>query len=213
LFFLSTKAPLRNFPGSQDFFRFLLSTIAANPLEIPEKFHNSLTEQAFKDCGICSRDLRENDLAYLIEKAYRRFPENGGEELLFEIAVCHDCARSMRTQLSQDSRKAVNEFFYREFMTRLQELRDADDDYLMAHCLLSGKPMDQMKEYQIYAHCKGNHMADHGAAYILSDEVIESIQELLSDETRDQLRKFSDDHLGTPPELQKILDRSPILTI
>ena len=182
-------------------------------MKIPGKFHNSLTENAFKECGICERDLREHNLAYLIEKAYRRFPDNGGEELLFEIAVCHDCARNMRTQLSRESRKAVNEFFYKEFMTRLQELRDADDEYLMSHCLLSGKPLGDMSEYQIYAHCQGDRMADHGAAYILSGEVIERIQELLSEETRDQLRKFSDDHLGTPPEIQKILDRSPILTI
>lgn len=182
-------------------------------MEIPEKFNNTLTEKPFSDCGICGRDLHSNNLAYLIEKAYRRFPENGGEELLFEIAVCHDCARNMRTQLSKESRKAVNEFFYQEFMTRLQELREADDEYLLSHCLLSGKPLAEMKEYQIYAHCQGAGMADHGASYILSDEVIEQIQNLLSDETRDQLRKFSDDHLGTPPELQKILDRSPLLTI
>lgn len=182
-------------------------------MQIPDKFHNTLTEKAFADCGICGRDLREHNLAYLIEKAYRRFPDNRAEELLFEIAVCHDCARNMRTQLSQESRKAVNEFFYHEFMTRLQELREADDEYLMNHCLLSGKPLEEMNEYQIYAHCQGDHMADHGAAYILSDEVIEQIQELLSEETRDQLHRFSDDHLGTPPEIQKILDRSPILTI
>lgn len=119
----------------------------------------------------------------------------------------------MRTQLSKESRKAVNEFFYQEFMTRLQELRDADDKYLMEHCLLSGKPLNEMQEYQIYAHCQGNLMAERGSSYILSDEVIERIQDLLSEETRDQLRKFSDDHLGTPPELQQILDRSPILTI
>ena len=182
-------------------------------MEIPNKFYNTLTDKAFTSCGVCGRDLRKHNLAYLIEKAYRRFPNNGGEELLFEIAVCHDCAREMRTQLSQESRKAVNDFFYKEFMTRVQELSDADDGYLMSHCLLSGKPLEEMNEYQIYAHCRGNQMANHGAVYVLSDEVIENIQELLSDETRDQLRQFSDDHLGTPPEIQKILDRSPLLTI
>lgn len=182
-------------------------------MDIPLNFHNSLSEKPFQECGICNRNLRDNNLAYLIEKAFRRFPENGGEELLFEIAVCHGCASEMRTQLSEDSRSAVNQFFYNEFMTRLQELRNADDDYLMSHCMITGKPLQEMQEYQIYAHCQGNMMADHGAAYILSGEVIEQIQELLSEETRDQLSKFNDDHLGTPPEIQKILDRSPIFSI
>lgn len=182
-------------------------------MEIPKKFHNSLSESPFEECGICSRNLRDNNLAYLIEKAFRQFPDDGGKQLLFEIAVCHDCARSMRSQLSQESRKAVNQFFYHEFMARLEQLREADDDYLMNHCLLTGKPLENMGEYQIYAHCQGNNMADRGAAYILSGDVIERIQDLLSEETRDELRKFSDDHLGTPPEIQKILDRSPIFTI
>ncbi len=182
-------------------------------MKIPSKFYNTLTEKAFQECGICGNNLHANNLAYLIEKAYRRFPNEGGEELLFEIAVCHACARDMRTQLSEDSRKAVNNFFYQEFMARLKELRDADDEYLMSHCMLTGKPLAEMSEYQIYAHCQGSGMADHGAAYILSGEVVERIQNLLSEETKDQMRKFSDDHLGTPPEIQKILDRSPILTI
>ena len=195
------------------FYEFCPLSHPAIALNIPNKFHNSLTEKPFKDCNICHRDLEKENLAYLIEKAYRRFPENGAEELLFEIAICHECAQEMRSQLSKESRAAVNRFFYNEFMARVQELKDADDEYLLSHCIVSGDSLESTEEYQIYAHCKGSQMADHGAAYLLSGKVIEKIQSLLSKETKDQLGRFSDDHLGTPPEFREILDRSPMLTI
>lgn len=56
-------------------------------LDIPSKFDNSILEKKFSNCSVCNADLTSTNAEYLIEKAYKRFPNNMGEELLFEIAV------------------------------------------------------------------------------------------------------------------------------
>ena len=182
-------------------------------MKIPEKFHNSLSEKNFIECSICKADLSHPNTEYLIEKAYKRFAGNLGEELLFEVAVCFDCASHMRGELSKESLANIQEFFAKKSMEQKLANATPDPSVLLDQCLLSGKDLDSMKEYQIYAHCRGGELADPHSYYMLSDDIIENIQELLSDHTRDQLQKFSDDNVGMPPELRKLFSRGDLVTL
>ena len=182
-------------------------------MKIPEKFHNSLENQRFTHCKICDKELIQNEESYLIEKAYRRFPETGGEELLFEVAICMDCSTNMRNQLSKESLERISSFFQERALQRREALSNLSKDELMETCLLSGQKIEEMENYQIYAHCRGDKIAPTGGVYMLGDTIIEEIQDLLSAETRDALNRFSDDHLGTPPELRKLFASGDLVGI
>lgn len=180
-------------------------------MKIPEKFDNSLIEGKFIECSVCQADLSSPDTEYLIEKAYRRFPDNLGEELLFEVAVCFDCASRMRGELSKESLQNIQAYFQEKSMEQKLANPNPDPTILLDQCLLSGKNIHDTKEYQVYAHCRGGDLADPFSYYMLSDDTIEAIQELLSDHTREQLRKFSDDNTGMPPELKKLFSNGDLV--
>ena len=80
-------------------------------------------------------------------------------------------------------------------------------------CLLSGKHLQDMETYQVYAHCTGTQLSMNRGYYMLSDAVIEEIQELLSDKTRDELERFSDENLGVPPELKHLFNKPDFIPI
>ncbi len=182
-------------------------------MKIPAKFENSISEKNFSHCSVCGADLIANNKDYLIEKAYKRFANNLGEELLFEIAVCFDCAETMKGELSKESLESISAFFQKKSFEQKQANPNPDPSILLGQCLLSGKNLCDMQEYQVYAHCRGGQLADHHSYYMLSDEIIEEIQELLSDHTRDQLQKFSDDNLGIPPELKKLFSNGDLIIL
>ncbi|WP_417613133.1 hypothetical protein [Owenweeksia hongkongensis] len=182
-------------------------------LDIPSKFDNSILEKKFSNCSVCNGDLTSFDQEYLIEKAYKRFPDNLGEELLFEIAVCFDCAGRMKGELSKESLENISTFFQEKSFEQKQAYPNPDPSILLNQCLLSGKNLGDMQEYQVYAHCRGGQLADPHSYYMLSDEIIEEIQGLLSDHTRDQLQKFSDDNIGMPPELKKLFSNGDLIIL
>lgn len=179
-------------------------------MNIPEKFHNSLTDQPFQTCKICERDFMEHQLDYVIEKAYRKFPGDMGEELLFEMAICLDCAGKMRKQLSEESKEAVQKFFMERARARQKENLSRED--LMHQCLLSGDPLEDLEEYQIYAHCRGDRISPYGGTYLLGGPILEQMQALLSKKTRDELERFSEENLGGPPELRKLFSGSDLVS-
>lgn len=184
-------------------------------LKIPEKFHNSLSENPFEHCKMCERELLESNSDYVIEKAYRRFKDEKAEELLFEVAICMKCANSMRTKLSKESLSSIQNFFFQKSMERRQAMDEMEEllQDPLSQCLLNGKALEEMDEYQIYAHCSGYNISTGGGYYMLSDTMIEEIQSLLSKETRDELERFTDENLGLPPELKELFSRGDLISI
>ena len=47
----------------------------------------------------------------MIEKAVRQYPEMKVKEVIFEYAMCMDCAVMMNASLSVESRQRINEYF------------------------------------------------------------------------------------------------------
>lgn len=184
-------------------------------MKIPEKFHNSLTEKPFEYCKMCQKELLNSQSDYIIEKAYRKFKDNQGEELIFEIAICHDCSANMRASLSKESLSNIQNFFFRKSMQRRAEIEKSDSfiEDQLSECLLSGISIEHTEEYQIYAHCNGSQITADGGYFMLSDEIIEEIQSLLSKESKDELQRFADDNFGIPPELKKLFSRGDLVAI
>ncbi len=179
-------------------------------LKIPKKFHNSLEERPFVQCSICDRPFDEQS-EYMIEKAYKR-ADNGGEQLIFEYAICRSCAEDLRRSLSQESLQAIQNYFKERVQQQAHHNPALLDDQI-EQCMISGKALNDCSEYQIYAHCRGSQLMPMEGMYMISGEIVEEIQELLSKSTRDELNRFMQENLGGPPELRELFSGDRVLLL
>lgn len=184
-------------------------------IEIPKIFHSTITGESFKECIMCQKNLHSSETHYFIEKAIRKYP-NGHTDSIFEYAICMECSLEVRDTLSKDSMQKIDEYFTNklDLMNRWNNFNDVDnfkfDDWI-SHCIVTGKHVDELEEYQIYAHCEGNFMLFSLMPYIISNEVIEEAYKLLSKQTKDELDGFMDKYLGPDPQLRELLkDHKPI---
>lgn len=173
--------------------------------DIPETFHNDLTDAPFEQCLICERNLLEPGVIYTVEKAIRRHAEFNITDTITEAALCMDCMMSMQSQISQESREHLMAFYQRfdpvqRANTLLQKGTFDLDDWI-GECVFTGKSIEQCSEYQLSAFFSGSQMMLHFAPMAMSDDATKELAELLSPETRENLDNFMGEHFGLPPEL------------
>ena len=182
-------------------------------MEIPKTFYD-FEGNPFSECKVCGAELLESGRMYMIEKAVKVYPDNLGETVVFEHAICLACADEMSNQLSKDSREAVQKYF-QQVAQQLQTEAFLNDEEIQVNsesCLVSKKPVSACTEYQRYATCKGDKLFEGAQPpFALSGEVMEEIQDLLSEETRDFLDNFMETHFGIPPEWEGKPSPRPLL--
>lgn len=175
--------------------------------EIAKEFYPFDSDVPFSTCLLCKCNLIACD-DYLIEKAIR------GNDVIFEIAMCMDCAMKMQQELSKESLERIHQFMSRVDMTsRFLFFRNKQSthapDYLK-HCLVSNSEINPNEEHQIYAHCSKGKMLYGMYPFAMNQETMEEIQSLLSAKTRQALDDFMDTYL-IPDDLRDLLKRRPIL--
>lgn len=189
----------------------------SNIVDIPDKFHSQFSGGYFENCLVCDRNLLENHVHYLIEKAIKRFPEYGTEEVIFEYGICIPCLMSMRKRLSEVSKQRVEDYFaaHVDLNERRRQLRENsfDLDKLLDHCIVKNTDASQLTEYQIYAFCRGKKMIISEMPYLIGGEAIDELAQRLSNETLDEIDGFTDKYFGFPPEFRDIFDRNRTLVI
>ena len=176
--------------------------------DIPKRFYSDLEQKPFEKCLLCDKDLLQEGVFYIIEKAYRSFGSVVGEKTLFEYAICLDCAEEYRNQLSEDSRRNIDEYMAGiDFASRSMDLIGKTDDEWLKDCIIHHKGVGEEGEAQIYGLCNGNQFCYGEFPYMIRSEAMDEIVELLSQETLDELNRFKDKLNSGPPELQDILDK------
>lgn len=173
---------------------------------IPPELCSSDTGAPFARCLVCDRPL-DGDTEYMVEKAFRRYPDYGLRDTVFEYAVCTECYAEISGRFSAESRARVDTYFaervdQEERVKRLEA--EAADNIApwIGRCMVSGAPVDELEEYQVVAHCIGGFLVLGPAPFIIGGPVIDEIVELLSNETLDELGGFRDQYFGLPPELR-----------
>lgn len=174
-------------------------------IEIPKEFYSFSTGARFDRCIECDKNLLEGEQEYFIEKAIKQYEGFSAHDVIFEYAICLACAERMRKSMSVESMKSIELYFSQnlDFGRRMKLIQDNIDNPIawMDECLLKGTQKNTINEYQIYAHCKGNHLDTSQMPYMVSGAALEEISSLLSNETLDELDGFSQKHFGPPPEL------------
>ncbi|MCP4708358.1 MAG: hypothetical protein GY869_07025 [Planctomycetes bacterium] len=148
----------------------------------------------------------------MIEKIYK------GSEVIVEHAICLKCCLGKREDLSKESCGRIDRYFDQHIdMNRrrlhMLQAEQTDVEPWMSNCIVTGKHIDQGDEYQIYAHCDGEHMLFSGYPFMISAETLSQLQKLLSKKTRDFMNDFVGEYHGLPGEFIDNFDNSPMLLL
>ena len=161
---------------------------------IPPIFHSFQSQEPFKRCIECERKL-DDDCEYIIEKAIKVYPGFSATDVIFDYAICLNCALNIRNSFSLESRQRIDEYF----QENLQRLKSTKKDF--QRCLLTGLPINELSEYQIYAHCRGAFLSDQIEPYMISAQAQEEMMKLVSSKTNEILDGFFDKHFSPDPEI------------
>lgn len=186
-------------------------------IDIPGIFHSYETGGLFNTCIDCDRNLLDGKVDYFIEKAIRAFPDYSATEVIFEYAICLDCANKMREKMSSESLQNIEDYISKEMnqMHRFEVMQSnhQNPEAWINECLITGKPKNHLKEYQLYAHCKGTSLQMSHMPYMISGAALDEISGLLSNKTLDELDNFMKDNLGPSPQLEEVLPTRKVILI
>jgi len=182
-------------------------------ISIPKIFHSDLTDEPLVNCVSCDRDLLHGQEPYVIEKAFRYYPEYEISNTIFEYIMCIPCAKKMHESMSKESIQKIQAYFQSvDLISRSQEMwkeHGNDFDAWISNCIIKESPRQNQEEYQICAQCIGDKVVFDMLPYMLSFEASDEISGLLSNKTLDEYDRFVDDNFGLPPAFKKALKDSP----
>ena len=157
---------------------------------IPDFMQSVFEEGPFRKCVSCGAAL-DSERFYQIQKAWR----NG--EVVFEMAICTECAARTIREFSQESLERMQAFFEERF-------RETDD---ARGCNFCGKIVGLDEEYEMAAFCQGGFLAR--GVNLVCGTCSSASQENLSRQTRDSWGRFVEDNIpGVPHALE--LDILPV---
>jgi len=180
---------------------------------IPGEFYSFDTGRPFKHCLICGVDLTTDNQDYFVEKAIRNYSEHHVQDVVYEYAMCLDCAQKMHAKMSVESQRNIHKYFssQEQFMNAIQNHTSSSLDVNLKECLITHQTTEQMSEYVLYGHFRGNHMVLTTMPYVLNCCIMEEVSELLSAKTIGEIDDFSGKYFGGPPELEELFrTRKPV---
>lgn len=182
---------------------------------IPDLFYSSETNAPFEHCLICDQALLDGSTEYLIEKGYRHFEAYDVEETVFGYALCLDCHATLSQSFSTLSKQRCQSYLadHVDLSQRTASLLGADEvepSRWTRHCIVHDTPKEELREYQMLAHCHGESMILTHLPLMIGGPAMDDLIQRLSNETLDELGGFRDDYFGLPPELKRDL-QGPIL--
>ncbi len=171
---------------------------------IPPQFYSFDSGEPFKRCVECDRPL-DDDCEYMIEKAMKTYDGYSATDVIFDYAICMNCAMVIRQSFSEKSLEAIEKYFSNVVPRPTTILLDNSGyfniDECLGQCLITGKPQKELKEFQIYAYCKGNSLQRQVPPYMVSNEAVEDLLPLLSASTNDILDDFFKRHFSPDPSI------------
>ena len=187
-------------------------------MRIPKIFRSSDTGKLFEHCMICDRFLLNEGTPYMIEKAVKQYPELKVKEVIFEYAICFNCALMMNESLSFESRQRINAYFERhgnwvERRERLLQHKTTRVEPWINRCLIKGTPISKSTEFQLAAQCDGKYLLFTYLPFALSAEALDEITSLLSPKSLGEIDDFMGNYFSGPPEIAELLKRRPLVLV
>ena len=171
---------------------------------IPSFFNNYDTGAPFQRCTFCDSKLEASD-KYAVEKMINQNITLQSREIVYEYALCWECATSMGSEISDDSREAIQLLYneHSENLIRKLDYLHSTDKYTleswMERCSLTNKEIRLCGEFSVSAIIEHGNLVYEQAPMIVSDEFMMKLQNVLSQETKE----------GFEGLRNKIMDGSP----
>lgn len=180
-------------------------------IPVPEIFQSVETGRMFSACIQCNKALLNEGTQYVIQKIKK------GEETITEYALCLECYQALEKSYSKQSMENIWNFILDSvsFDERNQKLWSKNPENVEAWlraCLTCGKLRDICSVYGIFAYCDGEDMFFHNLPYMFCDECMITLNELMSEKTKEQWDRWKEENLDDPPLIAKdIPDESFVL--
>ncbi len=174
--------------------------------DIPRYLYSYVDEKPFSNCIECEKFLLDGETEYLIERICKNYPDYTATDIVFDYAICMECAMRMHSKMSKHSQKVLQEYFVNnmDIEGRKEQINNnVSIDDSLAKCIVSGDSASDCKEYQVCAHCVGNQVYMGNPPYMLSGVVLEEIMNILSNETQDIMNGFYNKHRPPVPGLHE----------
>lgn len=183
--------------------------------DIPKLFKSDLTGGLFDTCVSCGCKLLTNEEGYFIEKALKPYRGLTTYSTVFEYGMCMTCMETMRSELSEESRKKVDAYFLEkiDFHARMELVQNDEDpsvDDLIANCVVYGDKVEDLSECQIIAQCMGDQLVIQAAPYMIGNRVSDDVLALLSKKSLGDLDDFKDRLTGGTPEFMELLEKKKV---
>ena len=190
-------------------------------VNIPQAFYSDETNDPFMKCLNCECNLYDDETHYIIEKAIKRYKDYSSTDTIFEYAICQDCHDTFMKVYSQESLARIQVYFLENAQLGfkrhhlIDKLQDGvfEIEEWLSHCIIKGTPVNEMTEYQIGAQCVGNKMAVLEMPFLIGNEAMDEIMQLLSNKTVGEMNGFIDEFFGLPPDLKKLLKDTGVLIV
>lgn len=187
-------------------------------IEIPERFYCDTDGKPFENCQVCGKFLLEEGTSYVIEKALKNYEGYNFYSTIFEYAICTDCHTTLQSGMSKESMNNLQQY-YMQVMTNkgnqpmVIDLTSFDLNNWLSKCFFTDEPVAEMKEYQVVAQFNGSKMVMNTPPIIVGETAMESMSDLLSDQTIDEMNRFKQEFFGPDPEFEEIISGKKLILI
>lgn len=177
---------------------------------IPSFFFKYDTEVPFEYCSFCEGSLARFD-KYAVEKVFRQHRSVGTSEIVYEYAVCWECAGGIGEEVSEESMRAISELFRQHgenVLMKTEHLHNLElynIDSWIERCSLTGKEIRLCEEYAVSGVIENDRLVYELSPMVVSDEFMERLQSVLSKETKDKFDGLRDKVLDGSPSIDDLI--------
>ena len=177
---------------------------------IPSFFNNYDTGAPFTTCTFCDVELATKS-KYAIEKMINQNITVQSREIVYEYALCWDCAKTMGSTVSDDSKKAIKELYNEHsetVMRKLGYLHHTEKYSLeswLERCSLTGKEIRLCGEFSVSGIVEGGNLVYEQSPIVVSDEFMHKLQQVLSKETKEGFDGLRDKILNVSPSIEDLI--------
>lgn len=167
---------------------------------IPSEFYSFETNSPFEHCIECEKYLLEDGTEYLVEKAIRNYDGFTAKDVVFDYAICMDCAETMHKQISTESMNTMMRYFTENMdVEERLAMKLEGPEQCIRQCMFKKIKSEDCKDYQLIAHCNGMTLSMENPPYLISGQVIEELMPLLSEQTLGEMDGFFHKHFSPDP--------------
>lgn len=160
--------------------------------DIPDLLHSSFRQGMFQECIKCDRILQNANM-YEIQKVFKH------GKTIMEHAICRQCGM-----------ETVEESYSDESMKRVQSALSDISMFVanLKNCHLCNCSVETGQEHMVSALCRDTNLVI--TPMVMCLECMESIQNLLSDETRDNWNEFVENNIPGLPAEKDFTPNAPV---